>query len=93
MINTHRVDIVYNIRAVSELLASNQEVTTTMASAQLQISSLNLELDKLVDNRSALLLGMKQAEEKLSKLNDEIAEKASKKQKLERQDLTNLKSA
>lgn len=64
-----------------------------MASAQLQISSLNLELDKLVDNRSALLLGMKQAEEKLSKLNDEIAEKASKKQKLERQDLTNLKSA
>ena len=75
------------------MLASNQEVTTTMASAQLQISSLNLELDKLVDNRSALLLGMKQAEEKLSKLNDEIAEKASKKQKLERQDLTNLKSA
>ena len=64
-----------------------------MASAQLQISSLNLELDKLVDNRSALLLGMKQAEEKLSKLNDQIAEKASKKQKLERQDLTNLKSA
>ena len=64
-----------------------------MASAQLQISSLNLELDKLVDNRSALLLGMKQAEEKLSKLNDEFAEKASKKQKLERQDLTNLKSA
>jgi len=58
-----------------------------MASAQLQISSLNLELDKLVDNRSALLLGMKQAEEKLSKLNDQIAEKASKKQKLERQDL------
>ena len=64
-----------------------------MASAQLQISSLNLELDKLVDNRSALLLGMKQAEEKLSKLNDQSAEKASKKQKLERQDLTNLKSA
>ena len=78
------------------MLASNQEVTTTMASVQLQISSLNNELDKLVDNRSALLIGMKQAEERLSKLNDQIAEKASKKQTLERQDLgskSHLKSA
>ncbi len=96
VINTHCVDIVYNIRTVSELLAGNQEVTTTMSDNKLKISYLDLDIDKLVRQRISILRTISLAETDLSRLNDKLADKAADKQQLEEQDrsnVTNLKSA